>query len=270
MADQARRVEDFADKARRLLVDVFDLDISRPGCPECSHFREFTGEHESMKPKVSSQKKSSCQQDGADHVVSEPSVGPTAQSCTDRPSFDRAQTWPNTSPASAQYRTNESIEATAATAFDLSTVADITRALTTFSPLPTPLPDIDLMSFENIQTDSDGNLIYAPNPFAHDGLTHNATSHQDVAALHLAAKEGQTDILSILLQTGFDVDSKDEGTGRTPLHQCVMNGHVEAAKVLLEAGAIVNAVDNEGDSVIFTAVKARHPNMVELLLSYRH
>lgn len=82
-----------------------------------------------------------------------------------------------------------------------------------------------------------------------------------------AAKEGQTSMLSILLRTGFYVDSRDE-RGRTALQQCAIHRHIEAAKVLLAAGADVKAVDAEGISVILAAVKARCEEMVKLLLNY--
>lgn len=88
---------------------------------------------------------------------------------------------------------------------------------------------------------------------------------QTEMGLHLAAREGFSAILSILLSTGAGVDCRDE-TGRTPLHQCAEIGHVEALEFLLDAGADPNSTDDNGTSVILTAVKAGKEVMVKMLV----
>ena len=88
---------------------------------------------------------------------------------------------------------------------------------------------------------------------------------QTEAAVHLAAREGYTAIITILLQSGAGVDSRDT-KGRTPLHHCAENGHVEALEVLLDLGADPTATDDEGVSVILTAVKSRKEKVVETLV----
>lgn len=93
--------------------------------------------------------------------------------------------------------------------------------------------------------------------------SHN--SSQTEAAMHLAAREGRSAILSILLRNGASVDSLD-ADGRTPLHNAAENGHAEAVHVLLAAGADPTAVDNEGSSVILTAVRGGREDVVEILL----
>jgi hypothetical protein len=88
---------------------------------------------------------------------------------------------------------------------------------------------------------------------------------QTEAAIHLAAREGYTAIITILLQSGAGVDSRDT-TGRTPLHHCAENGHMEALEVLLDLGADPTATDDAGISVILTAVKSRKEKVVETLV----
>lgn len=84
------------------------------------------------------------------------------------------------------------------------------------------------------------------------------------AALHLAARDGQTSIVSILLSSGAKVDSVND-KGQTTLHVCVENGHVEVMEVLLDWGANVSILDSDGVSVISTAVKTGKEKIVEVL-----
>lgn len=139
--------------------------------------------------------------------------------------------------------------------------------LATFLALPTPLSDHDFIDRQDM-TDTDflNHEISLNTPGAASFTPHLGLHWEDSAAMQLAAREGQTGILSILLRTGFYVDSRDE-KGRTPLHQCAIHGHIEAAKLLLSAGADVKSTDAEGTSVILAAVKARCEEMVELLLN---
>ena len=64
--------------------------------------------------------------------------------------------------------------------------------------------------------------------------------------LHIAARLGNSNIIKIMLEKeGADVDARNE-SGWTPLHTAANYGRVEAIKVLLEAGAKVNAEDTFG------------------------
>ncbi|OKL61525.1 hypothetical protein UA08_03509 [Talaromyces atroroseus] len=85
------------------------------------------------------------------------------------------------------------------------------------------------------------------------------------AAVHMAAREGHSAIVAILLRSGSYVDSRDN-EGRTPLHHCAENGHVETMKMLLDSGADPNATDCEGTSVLLAAVKAGKDRVVEILV----
>jgi ankyrin repeat protein len=142
-----------------------------------------------------------------------------------------------------------------------------------FGALHTPLSDqafadyMDLSGLEYLNSHTN-TAILTPSEESVPPTVACQDSVQASAALHLAAKEGQTRILSILLRTGFRADSRDE-RGRTPLHHCASLGHTETAKVLLDAGASINAVDMDGTSVILAAVKAGSEKMVELILSYK-
>ncbi len=66
----------------------------------------------------------------------------------------------------------------------------------------------------------------------------------DVNSFLLAATTGKADALRLFLEAGMPVDS--QSSGRTALMSAAMMGHVEAGKVLIDAGADVNQGDSTG------------------------
>ena len=70
--------------------------------------------------------------------------------------------------------------------------------------------------------------------------------------LHRAADNCDTEALRMLLGAGADVNAQDKA-GSTPLHRAARNGDVAVIRVLLEAGAEVNAQDHDG-SPLYHAV----------------
>lgn len=63
-------------------------------------------------------------------------------------------------------------------------------------------------------------------------------------ALHQAAAVGNAEIVSILIDAGYDVNTAWD-FDETPLHRCAKNGNAEAAKVLLDHGAIIDSKDGD-------------------------
>jgi uncharacterized protein len=55
--------------------------------------------------------------------------------------------------------------------------------------------------------------------------------------------------------------------GDYPLHKAAIWGDIEAAQVLLENGADINAAGEDGDTPLHRAVAGQHPKMVEFLIS---
>ncbi|GKE82010.1 serine/threonine-protein kinase STY8, partial [Tanacetum coccineum] len=55
---------------------------------------------------------------------------------------------------------------------------------------------------------------------------------------------------------------------RTPLHVASLHGWIDVAKVLIESGADVNALDRWKNTPLADAEGARKHNMIELLKSY--
>jgi ankyrin repeat protein len=86
-------------------------------------------------------------------------------------------------------------------------------------------------------------------------------------ALHLAAFFGQADAVRLLVARGASVDAR--GTGwmvGTPLHSAASGSHVEAAGVLLDAGADADARQADGWTPLHAAAANGDAALVRRLL----
>ena len=72
-------------------------------------------------------------------------------------------------------------------------------------------------------------------------------------ALQGAAMFGRADMVKLLLEAGADVEARDE-FGDTALHEAAKRGHAAVVKLLLEAGADMEARDESGDTALHEAV----------------
>jgi len=125
------------------------------------------------------------------------------------------------------------------------------------------------------------------------GANINKLLMKDTTPLYLAAQRGFTDVVKELIQLGADLNyvmprgkhgghlialSSEEqnaghypmknteiGNGATALHAAVENGHFEAAKVLLESGAL-QSNSMEGATPLIIALQYHHPKIALLLL----
>ncbi|XP_042245811.1 ankyrin repeat and SOCS box protein 2-like isoform X2 [Thunnus maccoyii] len=97
--------------------------------------------------------------------------------------------------------------------------------------------------------------------------------HSGINPLHIAAEKDRDNILELLIEAGFDVNAKlslerssmYEDRRSTPLYFSVYNGNLEAAKMLLEAGADANL---EVFNPLLIAVRLGWTEMAALLLRY--
>ena len=74
--------------------------------------------------------------------------------------------------------------------------------------------------------------------------------------LGAAAVEGNVCVLRSLVDAGARVNDVCGKMRATPLHICVKESHVEAARLLLSRGADPNAVSTDGDTQLLYALKA--------------
>lgn len=73
----------------------------------------------------------------------------------------------------------------------------------------------------------------------------------------LACYLGQLEVAGALF-TKKDLNDRDQ-YGNTPLMYAVRNGHIKVAEWLVSLGADVNAVNINGDSALFIAIRFKHP-----------
>jgi ankyrin repeat protein len=94
--------------------------------------------------------------------------------------------------------------------------------------------------------------------FAADGFT----------ALHLAAFFGKAEAASTLIATGAAVNvSSQNELAVQPLHSAAAGRHHEVCRVLIAAGADVNATQRDGYTPLHAAAQHGDAELVELLLS---
>jgi hypothetical protein len=279
ITDQSKRLENFAQQARRLLTEAVELVISEPRCPECSHCRGLQIDDEAAGGQASSlipgrghqENKTTSSANFAIDASQEPTTHADFSGAGSRNfSHDESRKLSSSSFSPVQNGTSTVNEVNMAFTLSNTTVPlKISEGPAGFAGLPTPLSDQNFIDYLDLTgTDFISHDISAVTPSATGRPAPPMSPCQHTAAMQLAAKEGQTGILSIILRNGLYVDSRDE-KGRTPLFQCAIHGQIEAGKVLLAAGADAKAVDAEGTSVMLAAVQARCEEMVELLLNHR-
>ena len=95
-----------------------------------------------------------------------------------------------------------------------------------------------------------------------------ARSTDGFTALHFAAFFGKPEAARILLEAGARVHEYAESEIRVqPLHSAAAGRHLEVCRLLLAAGADVNARQGGGYTPLHAAAQNGDPDMVELFLS---
>jgi len=86
--------------------------------------------------------------------------------------------------------------------------------------------------------------------------------------LHLAAHYGHADIVSIMLHNNAPVDIRSTNTmANTPLHAALAGRRNDVSKMLIEAGADVNARQHGGWVPLHAAAANGDREMVDLLIA---
>jgi len=97
----------------------------------------------------------------------------------------------------------------------------------------------------------------------------NSRSKDGFTALHFACFFGQPDAARLLIENGAAVDAvATNPTQVMPLHSAASSRNLEAARLLLERGAPVNARQQAGWVPIHAAAQNGDHPMVELLLQH--
>ncbi|KAK7312514.1 hypothetical protein VNO77_36423 [Canavalia gladiata] len=89
----------------------------------------------------------------------------------------------------------------------------------------------------------------------------------NTTALHTAATQGHTEIVKFLLEAGSGLATIARSNGKTPLHSAARNGHVEVVKVLIgKEPAVTTRTDKKGQTALHMAVKGQNLEVVEELI----
>ncbi|KAK7476855.1 hypothetical protein BaRGS_00031937 [Batillaria attramentaria] len=83
--------------------------------------------------------------------------------------------------------------------------------------------------------------------------------------LHIACEHGNNDLVKILLDAGASVDAQDNN-GRTPLHVACRYNHVDVMKSLLATESDVDAKDDSGFTPLHLACKHNFPDVTKCLI----
>ncbi|XP_068223675.1 tyrosine-protein kinase HTK16 [Palaemon carinicauda] len=90
--------------------------------------------------------------------------------------------------------------------------------------------------------------------------------HGSSSLLHRSTSQGNINIVSELLKSGYKKLDDKNNNGQTALHIASMKGHVEITEMLLKASALVEVRDGEGVTPLHLACRHNRPDIVRLLV----
>lgn len=120
--------------------------------------------------------------------------------------------------------------------------------------VPQPEDDVADGEEESDGEESDEERESTPQPLGYDDLV---GKQGGLTALHLAARDGRTEEVRLLLEAGADLNARTEGDQSTPLLVSLINGHYDLALEMLEAGADPNLASEDGVAPLYATLNNR-------------
>jgi uncharacterized protein len=103
-----------------------------------------------------------------------------------------------------------------------------------------------------------------------DASLANAWSEDGFTPLHFAAFFGHPEAAKLLIERGADLEARSTNEqfalDAAPLHSASAAGQLEVCRVLLDAGADVNAVQHGGYTALLDAAANKNQELVDFLL----
>jgi ankyrin repeat protein len=118
-------------------------------------------------------------------------------------------------------------------------------------------------AIESGQTQKLENVLKLVSFLTQNGIVLDITRNEGFI---LAATRGHADMVKVLLDAGASVNAPG-ANGNTALMEAAARGHTQVVKMLLGAGADVGLVNEDGNTALMTAAALGHTAVMELLLS---
>jgi len=114
----------------------------------------------------------------------------------------------------------------------------------------------------------DGNLAQVQSLLKEQPDLVHARDDSKSTPLHYAAWKGEAEIIEVLLDAGADIQAHNENDhwGTTPLHAAAHGNRKQATEVLIRRGADVNAVRATGKGTPLDETKVHNATAVAKLL----
>ena len=84
-------------------------------------------------------------------------------------------------------------------------------------------------------------------------------------ALHAAAYAGNAEVAKLLIEHKIDIDKQGPYNGYTALHDAVWQNNIETAQILIEAGANLNIKSHTGETPLEFAKSRNHREIIALI-----
>lgn len=107
---------------------------------------------------------------------------------------------------------------------------------------------------------------FSSQPVSAENKTEASEGSYQTPDIHTAIIEGNIEKVKQLIASGADVNVVEPSSGSTPLITAALFDRIDIAKVLLAAGASINAKNYDGSTALHTAAFFCYPDMVKLLL----
>ncbi len=86
------------------------------------------------------------------------------------------------------------------------------------------------------------------------------------SALHIAASQGDENLVRFLLDRGLEPDFMRRGAKTLPLHAALLYDRIAVAKLLIARGASVNATDSYGRPILHALAKSGKSDGIRMLV----